>query len=149
MPPLCSAVIKTLKQMKVSMMPSITLCRKKPKSHVCIGDFNMKTRSAQEIHPHIVVCYGKGLTNSKGDDLMRVANENNLKTASKQLHHNYQHLVTWQSTTTTNWVETMNAGITLFEMGSIIFRNLSTRNHFWRTPAHTQILVAALTITLW
>ena len=62
--PLWSAIRRTVKQGKVSMIPSKTLCRKKPKSQVkiCIGDFNSKTGLANETHPYIVGCYGKGLT---------------------------------------------------------------------------------------
>ena len=46
-------------------------------------------RSANETHPHIVGCYGKGLTNSNGDDL---ADENNLIIANTQFHHKSQYI---------------------------------------------------------
>ena len=61
------------------------------------GDFNAKTGSSHNTHPHIVGPYGKGHTNSNGQHLLDLADKHGLYITNTHFRHKLAHRATWTS----------------------------------------------------
>ena len=61
------------------------------------GDFNAKTGSSHNDHPETMGKFGKGITNTNGENLLEFARSNRLILFNTLFYHKMAHRTTWES----------------------------------------------------
>ena len=61
------------------------------------GDFNAKTGSSHNDHPETIGEFGKGITNTNGENLLEFARSNSMVLCNTLFYHKMAHRTTWES----------------------------------------------------
>ena len=61
------------------------------------GDFNAKTGSSHNDHPETIGKFGKGITNTNGENLLEFARSNRMILCNTLFYHKMAHRTTWES----------------------------------------------------